>query len=488
MDEHPIQVTEIQAPPKIETDYTLLPEVVEDWVYRKAVQAVHSYPLDAEMSVIARRVMNALCVHAQRLFAQMSDLKKDQIKDPKIRATPIFRIRVATIREITEQNGNDNTRIYQAIDNLMSWTFHFNVMEDKTGEAKVVERVKAHFLSQVGIGERDGLPNGEITYEIPNAVLLMILEPFPYAQIDMHCINSLKRSYAIALYENCVRYMGSETKHTATLPIAEWTNLIAGPDKYVGQYPDFRRYCLRPAMEELASLASVPFTLRLIEKKGPRNKVLGIQFELILKRQKAFNFTTPPPVWPKTLVDVLANVYKMSMQEMGELSQIATEDELNEAMRRYKLAEEKKFAAGETISKKADYLRSILINMQGGRQKIKIEAPVEDLEAKALEEAKGRAQKIRDEFAQFQKTVIAAKIDAMNEFDLQELRQAFSDSHQDFAMQRMITSGKGWSGSALKLQLVNWVKSKPELADRFLLRPHELDINIWRELDMGKQQ
>lgn len=469
---------------KFATDYTKLSDDVGEWVFRKAVQTVHSYPIDNELGVTARRVMNALCVHAQRLFAQMSDLQKSQIKDPGIRATPIFKIKVSTIKMMIEQSSNDNERIYKAIDNLAEWKFLFNIMADQTGESKVVERVKASFLSQVGIGERDGLINGEISYEMPNSVLLMVLDPFPYAQIDMHCVNSLKRAYAIALYENTVRYLGSESKKTAILPVDEWISLIAGPGKYVDQFNDFKRYCLEPAIKELASLDTVPYTLELIPKKGPHNKTIALQFELIPRRQASFGFDAPPPVWQKSLVETLKTHYKMSIPMICELANMGSEEEINEAMLRVHRAEEKMRANGEAISNRSKYLMKTLANLQKGQSRKESESMVsEESEAhQKLLQAQEKAAKIKDAFAKHQSKAIEVKLAELPEYELALVREAYMEANKSFTTDRLISTGKGWEGAFLKNQLIQWIRSTPSMASRFLTRPDEIDIDVWREL------
>lgn len=475
-------MTPEQAVFRFNTDTTLLPEVRSGRILRKAVQAVHAYPANVEMTMTTRRVLNALCVYAQDTFAIMSDEQRALIKDRNVRGTPVFRIQIGRLKTMIEQSSNDNERIYQALDNLYRWEFRYNVMGDVDGETQVLERVQSRFISTLGKGEMDGLLSGEVAYEIPNDVLLMILEPRIFAQIDMRASNTLGSAHAIALYENCVRYLGTQNKVTAVLPVQEWINLISGDGNYPDAYKQFKRFVLTPAIKWLEKNDLVPFTVEPLERRGPRNKMIALQFKLQLKKQPSLAMDMPPPSWSPTLLEVLKTVYSMSKRDISDLAKIATEDELQEAMSRDAVMIQRKIAAGTPVLKRADYLRGILRNVQTGKNKhAEPEVDAEELASKEIKQAMDRAKRMRDEFERFRVATIATKFSALGEDESESIRERFAQAKKaDITVSSMIA--RGWDKAALKSIFHAWIKDQPDLVGSFLNRADEVDFEVWNEL------
>lgn len=470
---------------RFNTDTTLLPEFRPGRILRKAVQAVHAYPANVEMTMTTRRVLNALCVYAQDTFAIMSSEQRALIKDPTVRGTPVFRIQIGRLKTMIGQSSNDNERIYQALDNLYQWQFRFNVMGDVDGETQVLERVKSRFISTLGLGEKSGLLSGEVAYEIPNDVLLMILEPSIFAQIDMRASNTLGSAHAIALYENCIRYLGTHNKVTAVLPVQEWVNLISGDGNYPNAYKQFKRFVLTPAIKWLEKNDLVPFTVEPLERRGPRNKMVALQFKLHLKKQPSLNMDIPPPSWSPSLLEVLQTVYSMSKREIAELAQLATEDELQEAMRRDAIMIQRKIAAGTPVLKRASYLRAIVRNVQIGKNKLaEPEMDPQEMASKELQQAMDRAKRLREAFERFRVATIASKLSTLGEAEVDHLRARFALANKDdVTIGSMIARGWDKKGSTgLKTILHAWIKDQPDLAANFLTRPDEIDFEVWNEL------
>lgn len=469
---------------RINTDSVWLPDIKTDRIFRKAVQTIHSYPASGEPSATARKVSTALCVFVQDTFALLSEEHKRMIKDRTIRATPVFRIQIGRLKAMIEQSSNDNERIYDALDNLYEWSFHYNVMAEVQGETSLVGQFKSRFLSSLGKGVSAGLANGEISFEIPNDVLLMIVEPSIYAQIHLRVVNSLGSTHAIALYENCVRYLGTYKKLTAALPVQEWVNLLSGFGLYPDRYKDFKRFVLKPAMHILEKMDIIPFTVEILEAKNSRRKITHLQFKLHLKKQRGLAMDMPPPSWSASLVDLLKTVYSMSMSEIGNLSVMATEDEVKEAISRDSEMVKRKIAQGETIVDRAKYLKGILKNLQTGKKRdIEPEVDEEEIASKQLEQALEKIKKEKEKFASFQTKTILEKLTDLPASELGKLRDQFRIAHVDNqTLSRMIEKGWKNGSNALNGSFVAWIRSQPEIVKLFLNRREELEFEIWREM------
>lgn len=470
----------------INESYLPIPIANGERVFRKSVQAIHSYPSSPDVSVTARKLINAICIYAQDCFSATTEDHRRQIKDPAIRATPIFRTSIGDLKKMIKQSSNDVERIYEALRNIFNWTFTYNVMGDVYGESKIVARHQSRMISDLGIGTADGLNAGEITFEIPNAVLLMIVEPFPYTQISMRIENGMRSGATIALFENTYRYISTENKVTAIMDVRDWINMIAGEGKYPGGdgYKFFKRLVLKPAMHQIETLDTVPYSLELIEKKGPRNRIIALQFKLHLKKQSGLNMETPIS-WHPSTAETLKNVYKLSAAKIAELPTFASEDEIVEAIRRESVMYANKLRLNDPILDRATYLMGIVRNVQTGRPKLEEPAPEDD----SLEEigegerlrALERVRKLRESFKSHQVSTIKKGIAMLPQDSIEALRERFRNSPKGSTESIKKMEQKGW-GAGLNAIFAGWASEEPDLRERFLTRDEDKEFDIWREI------
>jgi hypothetical protein len=421
-------------------------------------------------------VLNALVVHAQEVFARLSEADRMLIKDN--RGTPLFRLQIGRLRKLIEA-GTNYERIYQAIRTIFEWEMTWNVLDDKSADGRVLERFTTRIISSYGIGE--GERRGEISYEFPFDVLCMLLEPKPYAQIEMRIVNALGSQYSIALYENCIRYFGTNNKVTAPLPPEEWVKLIAGPGKYEGAYKDFKRYALKPAMDWLEKLDGCPFTVEPRELKGARRRVVALQFKLIPKQQATLPMHMPPS-WSPQLIDALLKVYGMTPPKIAELAKMATEAELQEAMARDRVMIQRKLQKGEQVADRLAYLKGILRNIQVGRPKdAEPELGEEEETAHEDKAAVDRTRELREEFERFRSSTLGTRLGELPPAELEELRAAFMDANINTTLTARVAL-KGWNSKNAPLQALfrGWVmKERPDLVERLLHNPKERDFGVW---------
>jgi hypothetical protein len=483
---------------RFEPNASLLPPVEPGRTFRKAVQAVHCYPAKGDLTAIARRVLNALFIHAQDTVKSMPEDQRALIKE--YRGTPIFTMGVGRLRKYIQQAGRDHKRLYDALQNIYEWSFYFNVMGDGggQGEPQLVERVQSRIISVLRFADTDEtLEQGQFRYELPHDVLLMILEPRPYAQIDMRAVNGLGSNHAIGLYENLVRYLGTRNRVTAVQPIQEWINLLSGVGNYSGpgQYKNFKRFVLVPAMAWLEKLEAVPFTAELIEIKGPRNRVTHLQFRLIPKQQAALDMGQIPPSWSPRLVETLRTVYGMPVSRIAEVARMTTEEELQEALRRDSAAIAKKTAAGEVVADRAAYLLGIVRNVQRGRPRDAEpeldptdQEPSRDQVASQVRAAMARAQALRAEFRNQQLRLIRERADALDDDALEVVRADFATAQAGSASVRTMLA-RGWKRGDTPLNnlLATWILEQPaSVTQRFLFGPEETDFDVWAELQRSQ--
>jgi hypothetical protein len=246
---------------------------------KKAVAAIHLYPLTGTYSHFTRRVFNALLVLASRQWTTLTVDQQGEVYDKRI--VPKFRSGVGDLKKALNLASNDRgyDRMYEAIDCLYRLEFRFDVMGDLGQGWTVASRIISQWAHA-----KDG--SGLIEWEYPPDVFQMLMRPMPFARIDMALSNSLSSGYALALYENTCRYIHNPGQLTRRLTVEQWMGLISNSKtSYKGEYRYFKRYVIKPSLEELTASPACPLQLSLIESKGPRGKVTHLQFRVELKRQ-----------------------------------------------------------------------------------------------------------------------------------------------------------------------------------------------------------
>lgn len=247
----------------------------------KAAAAIHVYPVNGAYSHMSRRVSNALLTLAAHTWKRLTVEQRAEVYERRI--TLKFRASAGEVKRVLDMAENDHgyDRIYKAIDALYRLEFRFDVMADLEGEPEWA--VNSRLISQWAQA-KDG--SGLIEWEYPPDVFRMLMSPSRFAQIDLSLANSFKSSYALALYENTVRYLNNPGRLTPRLTLDEWRRLLVGEKElYNGEYRYFKRYVIVNAIKELQASPGCPIEVTLLETAGARNRVTHLQFRVELKKQ-----------------------------------------------------------------------------------------------------------------------------------------------------------------------------------------------------------
>jgi hypothetical protein len=465
---------------RLETLASLLPAPVPQRILRKAVQAVHSYPTNGEHTQLTRKLFNVLVEVTQEVFRKTSQRDRDLIK--AARGTPKFSVPTHRIMEMMDMGrGGHHDRVYSAMETLFSWEVRWNLMGDDNGAQAVFEAVTSRIISQWGKGE--GPRSGILTFEFPHDVLMMVLEPRPYAQLDLRVVNELSSASAIGLYECCARYLGTAHKVTATLPVEEWISLIAAPGRYKGAYFDFSRYCLKPAIAQLAAAASCPFTVEVKTVYGARRKVTGLQFKMHMKQQRVLQMDMPI-TWDAKTIEILMRVYGMDRSEIVQLSRTSSEAEVLEAVSRDNAMVARKKAQGDTIHNRANYLKGILRNVQAGKARDlePEEEAVEVQSALAPANVALKVQRLKEEYEAHRIERLKEELSLLPASEIGPLQAQFEETLADNATLRGFLDRKGWATPhpAVASSFMRWVhQHRPEITSRMLTRAEDKDFATW---------
>lgn len=454
---------------------------------RKGTGVLHAYPLDGkELSVVDRKVMNAIIIHVQRVFAAIPIEDQEKIRDPKIRGTPRFSIRITSLANYVRGNSDPNlVRVYASLENLWKWEFRYNVTSDKFRSPEASSNFfssRGRFFSDLAYGSKDELPNGHIEFVIPHSTLMMILEPAMWALLSLHVINAMRSSALIALYENCARYLNTENRTTALLPVQEWINIISGEGRYVDQYARWKDKVIKPIMAILQASNEISFTIAPVERRSTRNKVVALQFQMTMKAQSSIEASMPIS-WHPSNLEVLRNIYKLTDADIARLSATYTEPEVVEAMEKASQQMAKKAKSQEPVGNRKAYLLGVLRKTKEIKADGSLEEDPQTLMQIRVHEAKGLLEKQKTDFVQFQYKVLASKLDGMDKAELDALRHRFMDERGASIPEKSLKIGWASKNPLLDGSFRTWIMETQELMNLFLTEEYERDFLTWKMLN-----
>src|SRR5690606_23341677 len=199
-----------------------------------------------------------------------------------------FESGVGQIDALIDRPTKATERIYEAIHTLYTLEFRFDVMEDvRNGSTTWTKH--SRLISQY---EKPNDGSGRVRWEFAPDILVQVVDPHQWAEINPRLTNAFKSKYANTLYYNTVRYLKNPSGLTAKRSVEDWIRLLVPSPKTAerflrpGMYPAFKSEHLNEAMRELAEKDDCPFYLELIEDTTSRRKVVALQFRLHKKSRQ----------------------------------------------------------------------------------------------------------------------------------------------------------------------------------------------------------
>lgn len=247
---------------------------------QKPAAVIHMYPLEGTYNLYCRKVYNALLVLTLRAWASIDTETRALILEQ--RRVLRFVATTQDVMRIMRSTSKDSKRIIQTIELLEGIKCRYDVTDETGGQWRMRSRLLGTW------GEEADAPG--VRWEYPPDIFEMLMRPMPYAIIDLRLANSLTSLYALALYENTNRYVGSPSKLTRRLPVEDWIRLLVTTNavgRYLkpGNYRYFKREVVMRAMAELEASDACPITLSMIETTSGRGRVTHLQFRVELKQQ-----------------------------------------------------------------------------------------------------------------------------------------------------------------------------------------------------------
>lgn len=448
---------------------------------KKAVSAIHTTPIKPEHnhSLNHRRLFDACIMVAQIDFKNRDPSQTERVKNERI--SPMFEVRTSELSKLAGVTGKNYQRIYDALNDLYDVDLYWNVVGE---DANVEWEMKSRFLTTLGIGK--GEKAGWVRFAFDPSILEIVLEPKNWATLSLQTMKKLPTSASYALYQNVWRYVNTNQKVTANLPVETWVELLVGKSRYIKDdpeqgkvvvnYGEFKRRVLNPSIEAVNSVKALSYTIKLIEDKAG-NRVARLQFKFVPKNDQ--EQSESPTTWP---ADVLAFLESLgyTRSEIADMSQAYNLPEVSDAILRLKSAQERMKKEGRSVSSIKAYFAGILakITASGGKEidPAAIQAEIERQEA--VKRAAERQEKLRQQFDQHQRTRFFSWMAELPQTDRDQLLHQFQDSKEGNAA-RLIKGG--WKNSAIYLQtLRTWLsKNHPDLVEQAFDRPEYRSFEEW---------
>jgi hypothetical protein len=227
---------------------------------RKHVATIH---VSGSLSLVERKIVNVLLLHAY------DDLltKREHTMSVKF-----------LCEAIGWEASNDHKKLAQAAENIMHNIVTLNMFADGKEDWK-----KTPLVSSIGVS------NGRVTYAYIEWLADRLARPEVFAAIDIKMQRRFKSGYALALYENCLRYR--TIGQTRYAPVDTWRELLGATGKMYEQYRHFSNFVLQKAIKEVNAVSDIDVELRF--KKVGRT-VTELQFGVTEKAQAELPFEADP--------------------------------------------------------------------------------------------------------------------------------------------------------------------------------------------------
>ena len=211
---------------------------------KKHVAAIHT---SGELSLLERKTANVLLLNAY-----------DVLLTRREHTLPVRHL----CAMLGWDDSNNIERLQDALRKLASTSIEFNMMED----GKHVWRV----MAMLSYGE---IKEGMCTYSYSEYLAERLYDPEIYATINIGVQRRFEGSYALTLYENCIRY--KEVGSTGWWELERFRRIM-GADAAL--YDDFRRLnerVIKPSLKEINRVSDIQLAP---EFQKQNRKVTAVRF------------------------------------------------------------------------------------------------------------------------------------------------------------------------------------------------------------------
>ena len=209
---------------------------------KKHVGAIH---VKGALTLLQRKAVNAL------LFNAYHELPDEGVKEHSIR--------ILDLAAALGFNSKNFAALKDTLGTLVETKVEWNVLDPEGRE----EWGASTLLAGVTIKEGSGV----CRYAYYPPLRQLLYNPRIYARINLAVQARFTSQYALALYENCLRFR--KVGSTGWLPVAEWRGLLGVGAGQYGAFKALRQHVLGPAIRQVNSVGHIRVEMET-RKEGRR--------------------------------------------------------------------------------------------------------------------------------------------------------------------------------------------------------------------------
>ena len=216
---------------------------------KKHVGAVH---VRGALSLLERKVSNVLLLNAY-----------DELDDPSVAE---HSINLPILADVVGFDSKDSKLLKDALRSLVDYKIEWDVLGEGDDEG---EWGVSSFLASARVERRTGV----CTYSYPAPLRRRLANPQIYARINLSVQTRFASAYALALYENCVRFR--KVGSTGFLELDTWRGLLGVEDGEYEEYKYLNKRVFKPAVSGVNEHSDI--RVEMVTRKEGR-RVVAVKF------------------------------------------------------------------------------------------------------------------------------------------------------------------------------------------------------------------
>ena len=216
---------------------------------KKHVGAVH---VRGALSLLERKVSNVLLLNAY-----------DELDDPTVAE---HSINLPVLADVVGFDSKDSKKLKNALRALVDYKIEWDVLGEGDDEG---EWGVSSFLASARVERRTGM----CTYSYPAPLRRRLANPQIYARINLSVQTRFASTYALALYENCLRFR--KVGSTGFLALETWRGLLGVEEGEYEEYKYFNKRVLKPAVSGVNAHSDI--RVEMVTRKEGR-RIVAVKF------------------------------------------------------------------------------------------------------------------------------------------------------------------------------------------------------------------
>lgn len=236
----------------------------EEQSVAKANEAIAIRPKRGRLTLLSRRIYNALLYHSQRQGVD----------------EPVYQLALSELIGDARFNSNNTELLKSHLRDMQATTIEWS-----TSSSSLKRWVSSQLLGTVTIEEQGRGRPCMVTWRYPEEIKERLVKPHQYTRVLLEMSSQMRSYSAAVLYEIGARYLTSPGRLSMREDVMWWAAVLTGrSDIKEVDYRFLKRDVISKAIAEIDALCE-EFGLELIEHKRGR-KIEEIQFRVVPKVQQ----------------------------------------------------------------------------------------------------------------------------------------------------------------------------------------------------------